>query len=184
MSVFCIADSNLIWRCSCKNFRVIMGKSNIIYSLVVASIFKLRNQRSWIDPISIWLRISTKKVAVVSSKWNLCKVADKFGLWEDVHILDWKSSKFTWAVTITKYRLGNSLTIETPRLKSLLTARMLIMHADVHVQTSLYIILQLPYLLELLGSPNHRKDQVLSFSATQLLSTAVLSLSSPSSFLF
>ena len=97
LSILCIPNSDFVWSCSSKHFRVVMGKSYVIDSLVMTSVSKLRNKSSWINPINVRLRSSSKEVGVVSSERNWSNIAHKFTLWEDVHVLDWNSSKFTLA---------------------------------------------------------------------------------------
>ena len=88
MSVFSVPDSNLVRGGSSENFTVIMRESDIVDSLVMASISQLRSEGGRVHPIDIGLRSSTEEVSIISSKRKRCDRSHDLSFLDQLHILD------------------------------------------------------------------------------------------------
>ena len=95
MSVLSIPDTNLVRGSSSENFTIIMRESDVVDSLVMASVSQLRSQCGRVHPIDVRLRSSTEEVSIVSCKRKRCDCSHNLSFFDQLHILNRNTSQFS-----------------------------------------------------------------------------------------
>jgi len=95
LPVFSVPNPDFIGCSSRKYFGVIVRKRNIVNTLIMASISKLRGESCRIDPINVWLGSPSKEVSIVASKGNWSNVAHQLALRKYSHVLNWDSGQLS-----------------------------------------------------------------------------------------